>query len=57
MSEPSKQQDVEINRLMDEARKENGRFDYWRQLLCKVPIEVIWNEFSNSNVKLDVPEA
>lgn len=44
-----------VQRLVKEYRHEKSNKDYMNWPLKDVPVEVIWNMFSRSNFKLDVP--
>lgn len=44
-----------VQRLLKEYRHERSNKYYMNWPLKDVPVEVIWNIFSKSNVRLDVP--
>lgn len=44
-----------VQRLVKDYRHEKSNKDYMSWLLKDVPVEVIWNMFSRSNVRLDIP--
>lgn len=47
-------QEFQVERLLENFKRERAEHDFKNQPLCKVPFEVIWNEFSRSNWKLSV---